>query len=106
VISGHGETGLRQEDALSSLLALLSPHVPPHFDSKSLEKPTRLEDGQYDTDESRCEDPDEGDDDPGCEEAAREDVVGEEHWDWDLRESNVSLFPSLGIKRLGAYVVW
>jgi hypothetical protein len=71
---------------LTSLLPLPS-QVPPDFDGKPFEEAARLEDGEDAADERRGEDPDEGDDDPGGEEGAREDVVGEEHWDWDLQSN-------------------
>ncbi len=47
------------------------------------EESGRLPDGQDDGNGRRAEDPGEGDDDPGDEEALREDVVGEEHGDRD-----------------------
>lgn len=70
---------------LTSLL--LPSQIPPDFNSKPFEEPTCFEDGEYATDESRSEDPDEGDDDPRREEASGKDVVGEEHWDWDLQSN-------------------
>jgi hypothetical protein len=73
-----------------SLPAFLPPQIPPNLDGKPFQEPARLDNRQNDTDRRRGEDPDEGNDDPGGEEAAREDVVGEEHRDWDLQ------FPLLG----------
>jgi hypothetical protein len=71
---------------LTSLFPVPS-QVPPDFDGKPFEEPTCFEDGEYAADERRGEDPDEGDDDPGGEEASGKDVVGEEHWDWDLQSN-------------------
>ena len=75
-------TGEREFSA--SLPTLLPPQVLPDFDGKPFQKPARLDDRQHTTDRRRSKHPDVGDDDPGCEEAPTEDVVGEEHWDWDL----------------------
>ena len=75
-------TGEREFSA--SLPTLLPPQVLPDFDGKPLQESSRLDDRQHTTDRRRSKHPDEGDDDPGGEEAPTEDVVGEEHWDWDL----------------------
>lgn len=63
----------------------LSFQIPPDLHDKPFQKPTRLKHREHTADSRACEDPDERYDDPGCEEAAREDVVGEEHGDGDLR---------------------
>ena len=75
-------TGEREFSA--SLPTLLPPQVLPDFDGKPLQESSRLDDRQHTADRRRSKHPDEGDDDPGGEEAAREDVVGEEHRDWNL----------------------
>ena len=75
-------TGEREFSA--SLPTLLPPQVLPDFDGKPLQESSRLDDRQHTTDRRRSKHPDEGDDDPGGEEAPTEDVVGEEHWDWNL----------------------
>lgn len=62
----------------------LSSHILPHFHCKPLEEPTSLEHWKNTADERRSKDPDERYDNPSSEEAARKDVVGEEHGDGDL----------------------
>ena len=69
------------------LSLLLPPQVLGNLPRQCLEEASRLGERQDDAHGCAHKDDDEGDDDPGREEAFAEDVVREEHGHWDLRPS-------------------